>query len=51
MTNPCKDCISRKTGCHGSCEKYKNWKVEWDLFRENERKRKEQEFIGWRKRK
>ena len=24
-TAPCKDCTERHTGCHGSCEKYKEW--------------------------
>lgn len=23
---PCKDCPDRHTACHGSCDKYKQWK-------------------------
>lgn len=23
---PCKDCAERAVGCHGTCEKYKDWK-------------------------
>jgi hypothetical protein len=46
--NPCKDCADRHPACHSHCEKYKEWKVEWDALREKERRRKEQEEIGWR---
>lgn len=47
MTNPCKDCVDRYPGCHSHCEKYKSWKAEWDSFKEKERKRKEQDEVGW----
>ena len=48
MINPCKDCADRHPACHSHCEKYKEWKAEWDALREKERRRKEQERIGWR---
>lgn len=32
---PCKDCPDRHTGCHGHCEKYKQFKI-----RTNEQKEK-----------
>lgn len=28
--SPCKGCETRIAGCHGSCERYKNWKSERD---------------------
>lgn len=28
--SPCKGCETRIAGCHGSCEKYQNWKSERD---------------------
>ena len=24
---PCKDCTERDLGCHGTCERYSEWKV------------------------
>lgn len=27
ITAPCKDCEDRKIGCHGTCEKYKDFKT------------------------
>lgn len=27
---PCKGCTERRPGCHGSCEKYRQWKAERD---------------------
>lgn len=28
MTPPCKGCEDRAVGCHGSCERYKQYKAE-----------------------
>ena len=28
-TAPCKECIDRQLGCHGSCETYQAWQAEW----------------------
>lgn len=30
MVNPCKGCEDRNVGCHGRCEKYKQWRVKYD---------------------
>ena len=27
---PCKDCTDRHTACHGSCDRYKEWKMRLD---------------------
>ena len=27
---PCKDCTDRNTACHGSCDRYKEWKLRLD---------------------
>lgn len=32
-SSPCKGCETRSAGCHGSCEKYKNWKSERDQMK------------------
>lgn len=48
MISPCKDCADRHPACHSHCEKYKEWKAEWDALREKERRCKEQEYIGRR---
>lgn len=29
---PCLDCADRTPGCHGSCEKYINYKAEMDAY-------------------
>ena len=28
--SPCKDCTDRHTACHGSCDRYKEWKMRLD---------------------
>ena len=28
MNSPCNGCTERKPGCHGSCLKYEDWKIE-----------------------
>lgn len=33
MTTPCKDCPSRHTACHDTCERYKAYKTELDAQR------------------
>ncbi len=39
----CIDCETRKLGCHGKCEKYKEFKDELDRIREA--KRMETDFL------
>ena len=40
--NGCKDCVNRKVGCHGTCEKYREWRKNYDkqkkLIKSQERK-------------
>lgn len=33
-TPPCKDCPRRKVKCHATCPDYKNWKMDWDAYRD-----------------
>lgn len=35
--NPCKGCLNRYIGCHGSCDKFAEWRAE--LEREKKLKR------------
>lgn len=30
MTPPCKHCTDRKVGCHGDCERYRQYKADFD---------------------
>lgn len=39
MSNGCFGCANRHIGCHGTCEKYKNWKREMDKSRQERRNR------------
>ena len=32
---PCKDCTERHTGCHGSCDKYKEWSERYHAQQEH----------------
>ena len=27
---PCRDCIERKLGCHGHCDRYQTWKANFE---------------------
>lgn len=36
MNTPCKDCLTRHPGCHGSCWKYRDYREEWDRLKERE---------------
>ena len=33
-TSPCKDCPDRTVGCHGGCEKYKDYRAALDAHKE-----------------
>ena len=37
MNNPCRDCQSRKLGCHSGCECYAAWKVEHEKIMQRKR--------------
>ena len=41
---PCKDCFDRKLGCHGVCQRYKDWKG--ILAKEAEARQKELDSFG-----
>lgn len=47
----CRDCKERHVGCHGSCEKYKKSKEEFEAFRRKviENKRKEAFMHGYKR--
>lgn len=32
-TSPCKDCTDRSATCHGSCERYKQYKAELEEYK------------------
>ena len=34
---PCKDCTDRHTACHGSCDRYKEWKLRLDELNKSRR--------------
>ena len=40
----CKDCQERHVGCHGTCEKYKTQKAEWDAQRDEINRKKQHEY-------
>lgn len=33
-TSPCKDCPDREVGCHGGCEKYKEYRAALEAHKE-----------------
>lgn len=33
IVTPCKDCTDRHMACHSTCEKYKEWKQEFDKLK------------------
>ncbi len=43
MKNPCKDCTERHVGCHGTCERYKDWKTAHDAEKDARFKAKQEE--------
>lgn len=44
--SPCKDCTDRHTACHGSCDRYKEWKLRLD---ELNKARREYDSIRYNK--
>lgn len=40
VTAPCKDCKDRFVGCHSSCDKYKEFRINLDEEREKTREEK-----------
>lgn len=34
ITAPCRDCTDRHMNCHSECNKYKEWKQELDVVKE-----------------
>lgn len=41
MTVPCKDCPDRVQGCHGNCEKYKEFRARCEELRANNFRRRD----------
>lgn len=48
---PCKGCQERTLTCHGFCEKYKEWKAEYDRQHMAEYKEKEKRYAAFKKNK
>lgn len=44
MECPCKECKTRHVGCHGTCEKYKEWKIQNDELNKKARKMRESQY-------
>lgn len=42
MKQPCYNCPDREMGCHGRCERYKEYKVEMEIVK---RKRQEESAV------
>ena len=40
LKSPCHNCENRKIGCHGSCDKYKEYRQKYDALNEKEKKDK-----------
>lgn len=45
ITRICYGCEERSISCHSTCEKYKEWKIEWDkrkkMIQSGDRKHKD----------
>ena len=35
IITPCKGCTDRHEACHSTCEKYKDWKQEFEVLKAN----------------
>lgn len=35
IITPCKGCTDRHEACHSTCEKYKDWKQEFEILKSN----------------
>lgn len=48
MTNPCYKCTDREPGCHSVCEKYIEWKAEYQQHKKaiDDIRHIENEFMG-----
>lgn len=44
----CRDCEERHVGCHSSCEKYRQAKEEFERYKENVTKKKDEILVGYR---
>lgn len=45
--SPCKDCKDRHPACHGSCDRYKEWKRRLEKVNEERRKYNAKPFVGF----
>ena len=45
--NPCRDCKERQVGCHATCNKYIEWRKEYDRVTKGIRNRRHQKGIGY----
>ena len=44
---PCKDCTDRHTACHGSCDRYKEWKLRLDEVNKRRKEYNERPFVKY----
>ncbi len=44
MICPCKGCGDRLAGCHGKCERYKQWKLDRSSFTEDIRRARAHDY-------
>ena len=44
--SPCLDCADREPGCHGRCEKYKDFRRDVDAYEEKHRADLRQRYAG-----
>ena len=42
--NPCYNCVERIFGCHAGCERYIEWKTEFDEKKKVEKANREKEY-------
>lgn len=43
--NPCLDCEDRHEGCHNGCKDYKDWKIEYESFKEKKKNVKKSDYF------
>ena len=46
-TPPCKDCKERFPACHGSCDRYKDWKKRLEKVNEERKKYNSKPFVQY----
>ena len=47
MMSPCKDCPDRHPACHGSCEKYKEWRDKYQAQQKYIAENRKRNQVPW----